>query len=75
MKLTAESMYWEVRLGFLPVSPEYQNGFGRDQAKEIVLRVCFAHQLGCGFPSVVPAMNGEEESTTDELRRLLAGIF
>jgi len=75
MKLTVKSMYWEVRLGFLPRSPEHKNGFGRDQAQEIVSRVCFAHQLGCGFPSLVPLLNGEKESKTDKITRLLARMF
>jgi hypothetical protein len=75
MKLTVKSMYWEVRLGFLPRSSEYKDGFGRDQAKDIVGRVCFAHQLGCGFPSIVPLLNGEEESKTDKITRLLARMF
>lgn len=75
MKLTVESLYWEVRLGFLPRSPEDQNGFDRSRAEEIVGRVCFSHQMGCGFPSVVPYLNGKEMTQLDELTFRLATMF
>lgn len=75
MKLTVQSMYWEVRLGFIPRSPEDQKGFDRSRAEDIVARVCFCHQMGCSYPSVMPYLNDQKMTRLDELNFRLAQIF